>query len=226
MDLIDALTTSLQRYTTVKAACRATGRSSALPAAARVPVDPAGVPLVVDRRPGASTCRRRVAALPAARDEPTPGRAAAVTLDSRWCSPALRPLIGSFLNVVIHRLPLGSRSCRRPRAAACGYPLPWYDNVPVLSWLCWAGSATSAAPASRSSTASSSWSPALLFLLVVWLTPAGPLLAGAADAGVHPDRALRHRSRASDPAERRSRCRASSIGLLFSLVAPPGWKEA
>ena len=43
--------------------------------------------------------------------------------------------IGSFLNVVIARLPEG-RSVIRPRSACprCGAPIAWYDNVPVLSF--------------------------------------------------------------------------------------------
>ena len=45
-------------------------------------------------------------------------------------------LIGSFLNVVIWRLPRGE-SLVRPGSAcpACGTPVRPYDNVPVLSWL-------------------------------------------------------------------------------------------
>jgi leader peptidase (prepilin peptidase) / N-methyltransferase len=45
-------------------------------------------------------------------------------------------LIGSFLNVVIHRLPRGE-SLVRPasRCPECGAPVRPYDNVPVISWL-------------------------------------------------------------------------------------------
>jgi leader peptidase (prepilin peptidase)/N-methyltransferase len=45
-------------------------------------------------------------------------------------------VVGSFLNVVIHRLPL-RRSLVTPRSACphCGAPVRWYDNVPLLSWL-------------------------------------------------------------------------------------------
>lgn len=45
-------------------------------------------------------------------------------------------ITGSFANVCIHRLPLG-RSVVRPASAcpACGRPVAWYDNVPVLSYL-------------------------------------------------------------------------------------------
>ena len=45
-------------------------------------------------------------------------------------------VIGSFLNVVIHRLPLGqSLSVPRSRCPACEQPIRALDNVPVLSWL-------------------------------------------------------------------------------------------
>ncbi len=44
--------------------------------------------------------------------------------------------IGSFLNVVIARLPAGqSIVTPRSRCPRCGAPIAWYDNVPVLSWL-------------------------------------------------------------------------------------------
>jgi leader peptidase (prepilin peptidase)/N-methyltransferase len=45
-------------------------------------------------------------------------------------------VIGSFLNVVAHRLPR-KQSLARPasRCPRCGTPIKPYDNVPVLSWL-------------------------------------------------------------------------------------------
>lgn len=45
-------------------------------------------------------------------------------------------VVGSFLNVVIHRVPRG-QSIVRPgsRCPACGRPIRWYDNIPVLSWI-------------------------------------------------------------------------------------------
>ncbi len=67
-------------------------------------------------------------------------------------------LVGSFLNVVIHRLPLRMErdwkleaaevlevaieppppitlSTPRSRCPACAYPIAWYENIPVASWL-------------------------------------------------------------------------------------------
>ena len=45
-------------------------------------------------------------------------------------------VVGSFLNVVIYRLPR-EKSLVRPRSAcpACGALIRWFDNIPVLSWL-------------------------------------------------------------------------------------------
>ena len=44
--------------------------------------------------------------------------------------------IGSFLNVVIYRLP-NNMSLVKPSSHCpkCGYKLKWYDNIPVLSYL-------------------------------------------------------------------------------------------
>jgi leader peptidase (prepilin peptidase) / N-methyltransferase len=45
-------------------------------------------------------------------------------------------VIGSFLNVVIHRLPRGeSVAFPGSHCPACGAPIRAYDNVPVVSWL-------------------------------------------------------------------------------------------
>jgi leader peptidase (prepilin peptidase)/N-methyltransferase len=45
-------------------------------------------------------------------------------------------VIGSFLNVVVHRVPLGeSLVSPGSRCPACEAPVKPYDNVPVVSWL-------------------------------------------------------------------------------------------
>jgi prepilin signal peptidase PulO-like enzyme (type II secretory pathway) len=45
-------------------------------------------------------------------------------------------LIGSFLNVVIHRVPK-NESVVKPRSKCpnCGHMIKWYQNIPVISWL-------------------------------------------------------------------------------------------
>ncbi|HEX4048015.1 MAG TPA: A24 family peptidase [Elusimicrobiota bacterium] len=43
---------------------------------------------------------------------------------------------GSFLNVVVHRLPREESLVRpRSRCPRCKAAIAWYDNVPILSWL-------------------------------------------------------------------------------------------
>jgi leader peptidase (prepilin peptidase)/N-methyltransferase len=45
-------------------------------------------------------------------------------------------IVGSFLNVVIHRLPRGeSLSWPGSHCVHCQTPIRWFDNLPVLSWL-------------------------------------------------------------------------------------------
>jgi leader peptidase (prepilin peptidase) / N-methyltransferase len=45
-------------------------------------------------------------------------------------------VIGSFLNVVIHRLPRNeSLSKHGSKCPGCGAPIKWYDNIPVLSYV-------------------------------------------------------------------------------------------
>lgn len=49
---------------------------------------------------------------------------------------ALGSCIGSFLNVVIYRLPRGqSIIFPASHCPACGRAIKWYDNVPLLSWV-------------------------------------------------------------------------------------------
>jgi leader peptidase (prepilin peptidase)/N-methyltransferase len=45
-------------------------------------------------------------------------------------------MVGSFLNVCIYRIPQ-RRSVVHPRSrcAACGRPLAWYENIPVISYI-------------------------------------------------------------------------------------------
>jgi leader peptidase (prepilin peptidase) / N-methyltransferase len=48
----------------------------------------------------------------------------------------LGALVGSFLNVVVHRLPRRESLVRpRSRCPRCGVPVAPRDNVPILSWL-------------------------------------------------------------------------------------------
>ncbi len=61
------------------------------------------------------------------------------TLRLGWILPvwlfALGGTIGSFLNVVVYRLPAG-KSIVHPgsHCPACNHPIRWYHNLPILSW--------------------------------------------------------------------------------------------
>jgi leader peptidase (prepilin peptidase)/N-methyltransferase len=50
---------------------------------------------------------------------------------------ALGAAVGSFLNVLIHRLPREMSVIRTPPSScpACSTPIRWYDNIPLVSWL-------------------------------------------------------------------------------------------
>ncbi len=56
-----------------------------------------------------------------------------------WFFPAAAGLfgacIGSFLNVCIYRIPAGRSVVRPGSHCACGQPVRWHDNIPILSWL-------------------------------------------------------------------------------------------
>src|SRR6516225_5633399 len=44
-------------------------------------------------------------------------------------------LLGSFANLLIYRLPLNKPwAWDRSRCSKCQRTIPWYDNIPVLSW--------------------------------------------------------------------------------------------
>lgn len=49
--------------------------------------------------------------------------------------------IGSFLNVVVYRVPAGISLLRESRCPACGAPIAW-RNIPVLGWLLVGGKCT------------------------------------------------------------------------------------
>lgn len=134
--------------------------------------------------------------------------------------------IGSFLNVVIYRLPLGQSLATPPsRCRNCGYSLRWFDNIPVLSWALLRGRC-------RKCGISVSWQYPIveliagaLFVLVVWQTPLGPLLVSRlllvsiliALFGIDLEHQILPNSITLP---------GIVIGLLLSLIAPPGWKDA
>ena len=133
---------------------------------------------------------------------------------------------GSFLNVVIYRLPLGQSLATPPsRCRKCGYSLRWFDNIPVVSWAVLGGRC-------RKCGVSVSWQYPIvelitgaLFVLVVWLTPVGPLMASRLVLvcilivlfGIDLEHQILPNSITLP---------GIAIGLLLSTIAPPGWRDA
>lgn len=134
--------------------------------------------------------------------------------------------IGSFLNVVIYRLPLG-QSLVSPgsRCPKCGYELRWYDNVPVLSWAFLFGKCRQCRTPISAQYPIVELVTALLFVLVAWLTPVGPLLISrlilvailVALFGIDLEHQILPNSITLP---------GILVGLMFSTIAPPGWKDA
>ena len=134
--------------------------------------------------------------------------------------------IGSFLNVVIYRLPRG-QSLVSPgsRCPNCGYQLRWYDNVPVLSWVFLGGRCRQCRTRISAQYPIVEIITAMLFVLVVWLTPLEPLLISrlilvailVALFGID----LEHQILPNTIT-----LPGIAIGLMFSAIGPPGWKDA
>lgn len=102
-------------------------------------------------------------------------------------SAVLGALVGSFLNVVIHRVPAGLSVVHPPSACpGCGKRIRPYDNVPILSWMVLRGRCRDCDepisvryPIVESVTA-------LVFFLIAWwvVSPLGPASDIVVAAGV------------------------------------------
>ena len=77
--------------------------------------------------------------------------------------------IGSFLNVVIHRVPNGE-SIVFPNSACpkCGSPIRPYDNIPLISWLMLRGKCRNCSATISARYPAVELLTALLFTLVYW----------------------------------------------------------
>src|SRR5918993_1267597 len=134
--------------------------------------------------------------------------------------------IGSFLNVVIYRLPLGQSIVSPPsQCPKCGYRLQWYDNIPIIGWVLLGGRCRKCRNPISIQYPIVELITALLFILVVWLTPVGPLLATRlllvciliALFGIDLEHQILPNSITLP---------GIIAGLLLSLIAPPGLRDA
>jgi leader peptidase (prepilin peptidase)/N-methyltransferase len=48
---------------------------------------------------------------------------------------AFGAIVGSFLNVCVYRIPKGESVVHPGSHCACGKPIAWFDNIPMLSWM-------------------------------------------------------------------------------------------
>lgn len=77
--------------------------------------------------------------------------------------------IGSFLNVVVYRLPRGESLVFPPsHCPRCGHPIRWYDNVPILSWMILGGKCRDCRGAIAARYPLVEALCAAMFLVVVW----------------------------------------------------------
>ena len=103
-------------------------------------------------------------------------------MNTPWASVAVFVfglVCGSFLNEVVHRLPrgIGLAHPRRSFCPQCGRSLPWYENIPVLSWLWLRGQCSGCQARISARYPLVELLTAVLFLWLWWSFP--PALAAA-----------------------------------------------
>jgi leader peptidase (prepilin peptidase)/N-methyltransferase len=93
-------------------------------------------------------------------------------------------VIGSFLNVVVYRVPAGIPLTRESRCPACDAPVRPWQNVPVVSWLALRGRCASCGATISPRYPLVELATGLAFAGVVWLFLAQPSLPLAASVVV------------------------------------------
>jgi len=86
-------------------------------------------------------------------------------------------IVGSFLNVVIHRVP-NEQSIVFPNSACprCKTPIKAYDNIPILSWMILRGRCRSCRASISARYPAVELLTALLFVLIYWQVGISPFL--------------------------------------------------
>jgi leader peptidase (prepilin peptidase)/N-methyltransferase len=102
------------------------------------------------------------------------------------CAGVFGALIGSFLNVVVYRVPAGRSIVSPPSACgSCGTEIRPYDNIPVLSWLVLRGRCRTCRSAISVRYPLVEAATAGAFAVVGWWFWAGPQASAAGDpAGI------------------------------------------
>lgn len=90
----------------------------------------------------------------------------------------LGAIVGSFLNVCIYRVPKGKSIVFPGSQCACGEPVKWHDNVPILGWLLLGGRARCCGRSLPIRYPLVELLTAVLFALLWWLREPLPALAG------------------------------------------------
>lgn len=86
--------------------------------------------------------------------------------------------LGSFINVVVIRLPQGTSLFGRSACPQCEYQLRWYDLFPILSYLLLAGQCRNCTKRISAQYPIVEASTALLYALLGWWLYASPLQLG------------------------------------------------
>lgn len=94
------------------------------------------------------------------------------------CAFVFGACIGSFLNVCIYRLPKGESIVSPGSHCACGQPIAWHDNIPILSWLILRGRARCCGRKFSVRYPAIELATALLFLACWVLFPPAKAVAG------------------------------------------------
>jgi len=134
--------------------------------------------------------------------------------------------IGSFLNVCIHRMPLGQSVAHpRSRCPHCGHELAWYENVPVISYLALGARCRACRARISLRYPLVELATAGLFVGTYALVGLSPLLIPRLVLGcaliVLMLIDLDHRILPNSIT-----LPGVGVGLLFSLTAPPGWVDS
>jgi leader peptidase (prepilin peptidase)/N-methyltransferase len=134
--------------------------------------------------------------------------------------------VGSFLNVCIYRIPLGKSLAYPPSACTqCGRPLRWFENVPVMAWLALGGACRTCKTRISPVYPLVELFTGAMFVWAWWQYGPGWLLVSHLLFGcsliVLFFIDLRHRILPNVIT-----LPGIVVGLLFSVVNPPGWASS